>query len=233
MTAVEIIFKLLRIWAVFAIYTLLFSVLLSCASYKIFEKAGKKKWQSFVPIYNLIVMLDIVKLNGFYFLLLLLPITNVLIVYIMLYRLSIVFITEKSFAVGLILFAVIYLPILNYSKELKLTIDEEKKLENVSGDMISLLTDKEYNELNKQKDEKPEVDSVFKGDLRGDIEPAPTFKANKLKYQQIIEEEKPIKVDRVIEEVVVTDLKKKNKFIINDEDKKKEVEDDTIEIVEF
>lgn len=232
MTTIVILYKLLRIWAVFAVYTLLFSVLVSCSSYRIFEKAGKKKWQSFIPIYNLIVMLDIVKLNGFYFLLLLLPITNVLVIYIMLYRLSIVFITEKSFALGLILCAMIYLPILNYSKELKLTIEEEKKLDNVSGDMISLLTDKEYNELNNQEEDKPEVDSLFKGDLRGDIEQAPTFKANKLKYQQIIEEEKPIKVDRVIEEVVVTDLKK-NKFISNNDNKEKEIEDETLEIVEF
>ena len=71
MTLVEIIFKILRIWSIFAAYTLLFSVLLSCSSYRIFEKAGKKRWQSFIPVYNLIIMLDIVKLSKFYFLLLL------------------------------------------------------------------------------------------------------------------------------------------------------------------
>lgn len=225
MTAVEIIFKLLRVWSVFAIYTLLFSLLLCLSSYKIFEKAGKKRWQSFIPIYNLIAMLDIVKMNGLYFLLLLLPITNVLIIYIMLYRLSIVFVTEKKFALGLILCAAIFLPILNYSNELKLTEEEEKKLDDVSGDMISLLTNKEYEELNKQIDNTPKVDNVFKGNLKN-IEQAPTFKANKLKYQQIVEEEKPIKVDRV-EPVEVRDLEK-NKFVTTKED-----EDDSIEIIEF
>ncbi len=225
MTAVEIIFKLLRVWSVFAIYTLLFSLLLCLSSYKIFEKAGKKRWQSFIPIYNLIAMLDIVKMNGLYFLLLLLPITNVLIIYIMLYRLSIVFVTEKKFALGLILCAAIFLPILNYSNELKLTEEEEKKLDDVSGDMISLLTNKEYEELNKQIDDTPKVDNVFKGNLKN-IEQAPTFKANKLKYQQIVEEEKPIKVDRV-EPVEVRDLEK-NKFVTTKED-----EDDSIEIIEF
>lgn len=225
MTAVEIIFKLLRVWSVFAVYTLLFSLLLCLSSYKIFEKAGKKRWQSFIPIYNLIVMLDIVKMNGLYFLLLLLPITNVLIIYIMLYRLSIVFVTEKKFALGLILCAAIFLPILNYSNELKLTEEEEKKLDDVSGDMISLLTNKEYEELNNQVDDTPKVDNVFKGNLKN-IEQAPTFKANKLKYQQIVEEEKPIKVDRV-EPVEVRDLEK-NKFVTTKED-----EDDSIEIIEF
>lgn len=225
MTAVEIIFKLLRVWSVFAVYTLLFSLLLCLSSYKIFEKAGKKRWQSFIPIYNLIAMLDIVKMNGLYFLLLLLPITNVLIIYIMLYRLSIVFVTEKKFALGLILCAAIFLPILNYSNELKLTEEEEKKLDDVSGDMISLLTNKEYEELNKQVDDTPKVDNVFKGNLKN-IEQAPTFKANKLKYQQIVEEEKPIKVDRV-EPVEVRDLEK-NKFVTTKED-----EDDSIEIIEF
>mgnify|MGYP004553235953 FL=1 len=225
MTAVEIIFKLLRVWSVFAVYTLLFSLLLCLSSYKIFEKAGKKRWQSFIPIYNLIVMLDIVKMNGLYFLLLLLPITNVLIIYIMLYRLSIVFVTEKKFALGLILCAAIFLPILNYSNELKLTEEEEKKLDDVSGDMISLLTNKEYEKLNNQVDDTPKVDNVFKGNLKN-IEQAPTFKANKLKYQQIVEEEKPIKVDRV-EPVEVRDLEK-NKFVTTKED-----EDDSIEIIEF
>ena len=52
--------------------------------------------------------------------------------------------------------------------------------------MISLLTNQQYNELNKQEENKPQVDSVFKGNLKGEIEPAPTFKANKLKYKQII-----------------------------------------------
>ncbi len=226
MTLVVIIFKILRIWSIFAAYTLLFSILLACSSYRIFAKAGKKEWQSFVPVYNLIVMLDIVKLNRFYFLLLILPITNVLIIYIMLYRLSIVFITEKKFAMGIILCAVIFLPILNYSSELRLTEEEEKKLDNVSGDMITLLTNKEYDELNKQEDTTPVIDNVFKGDTKN-FEPAPTFKANKLKYKKIIEEEKPIIVERV-EPVEVRDLKK-NKFI----NPKKEEEDDSIEIVEL
>ena len=226
MTLVEIIFKILRIWSIFAAYTLLFSLLLSCSSYKIFEKAGKKRWQSFIPIYNLVIMLDIIKLSKFYFLLLLLPITNVLIIYIMLYRLSIVFITEKKFAIGLILCAVIFLPILNYSSELRLTEEEEKKLDNVSGDMITLLTNKQYDELNKQEDTNPVIDNVFKGDIKN-YEPAPTFRANKLKYKKIIEEEKPIVVERV-EPVEVRDLKK-NKFV----NPKKEEEDDSIEIVEL
>lgn len=226
MTLVEIIFKILRIWSIFAAYTLLFSVLLSCSSYRIFEKAGKKRWQSFIPVYNLIIMLDIVKLSKFYFLLLLLPITNVLIIYIMLYRLSIVFITEKKFAMGLILCAVIFLPILNYSSELRLTEEEEKKLDNVSGDMITILTNKQYDELNKQEDTNPVIDNVFKADIKN-YEPSPTFRANKLKYKKIIEEEKPIVVERV-EPVEVRDLKK-NKFV----NPKKEEEDDSIEIVEL
>ena len=145
--------------------------------------------------------------------------------YIMLYRLSIVFVTEKKFALWLILCAAIFLPILNYSNELKLTEEEEKKLDDVSGDMISLLTNKEYEELNNQVDDTPKVDNVFKGNLKN-IEQAPTFKANKLKYQQIVEEEKPIKVDRV-EPVEVRDLEK-NKFVTTKED-----EDDSIEIIEF
>ena len=93
--------------------------------------------------------------------------------------------------------------------------------------MISLLTNQQYNELNKQEENKPQVDSVFKGNLKGEIEPAPTFKANKLKYKQIVEEEKPIKVERV-EQVEVRDLKK-NKFV----NPKTEEEDDSIEIVEL
>lgn len=225
-TTIDIVIKLLKIWGIFEIHTILFSLLLCFSSYKIFIKAGKKKWQSFIPLYNVFILLDIVKLNKLYMILLLIPMTNILIIFIIMYRLSIVFVTEKNFALGLIVLPAVFLPILNYSNELKLTIEEEKKQDDVSDNMISLLTNNQYNELNKNTEEEVVVDNIFKSETKP-FDPVEPFKANKLKYDQIVKEEpKEIKVEKV-EPIIVQELNK-NKYIILPDD-----ENEIIEIVEL
>ncbi len=218
------IFKMLRIWAVFATITLLFSILLMFCTYNIFEKAGKKPSNSYIPVYNLLILLDIVELSRLYFLLLLLPILNVFTIYLILYRLSIVFHTSKGFALGLIFLAVIYLPLLNYSKDLSL---KEEETDDVSADMVSILTEKQFNDLNAQEVNEPVVDNVFKTKVNTET-PAPAFKANRVKYREMVQEEIKPEVIKKVEPVVVQDIQP-NKFI---SDKVIE-EDDSIEIVEL
>ena len=80
------IYKFLRIWGVFASVTLLFSVLVSLTCNNIFKVMGKNKIQGYIPVYNLLNLLDIVNLSRLNFLLLIFPISNILIIYIILYR---------------------------------------------------------------------------------------------------------------------------------------------------
>lgn len=220
------VFKFLRLWAVFASITLMFSLLCMFCTYNIFDKTSKKPSNSYVPVYNLLILLDIVELSRMYFILLLLPVVNVFVIYLMLYRLSIVFHTSKAFALGLIFLGVIFLPVLNYSKDL--SVREEEK-DDVSQDMVSILTEQQFNDLNNVPVNEPVIDNVFK--TRQVTEnPAPSFKANRVKYKEIVQdviEEEP-EVIKKVEPVMVQNLQP-NKFI-ND---KITEEDDSIEIVEL
>ena len=94
-------------------------------------------------------MLDVCQMFRLYFILLLLPIVNVLVIFLMLYRLSIVFLTKKSFAFGLIFLPVIFLPLLNFSKNLRLANEPSEDEKDVSDNMVSLLTQEQLNDLNK------------------------------------------------------------------------------------
>ena len=210
------LFKFMRLWGLFACITLLFSVLVIVSCNNIFKVSNKKIITLFIPLYNLLILLDIVNLNRWNFILLLLPVTNVFIIMIILYRLSIVFHTTKSFAFGLILFPVVYLPALNYGGKLDNRLTEEIEKEELS-------------ELNKTTEE-PKVDNVFKREI--DEMPRPSaFKATKIKYDKILkdEEEKPKTIEKV-EPVKVEEIEKPKKFV---KDLKPNEEDDNIEIIEL
>lgn len=61
-------------WVSFAL-----AILTIVAMWKLFKKAGKPGWAAIIPIYNIIVMLEIAGMPGWYVLLLLIPIVNVVI----------------------------------------------------------------------------------------------------------------------------------------------------------
>jgi len=90
-------------------------VLMITSIWKIFSKAGKPGWASIVPIYNFIVLLEIVDKPWWWLLLLLIPIVNIVIIIIVYHKLSLSFGKGIGFTVGLILFGIIFLPILAFS----------------------------------------------------------------------------------------------------------------------
>lgn len=216
------IFKFLRIWSVFAGITLLFSILLCFTTNNIFKVSGKKGYYSLIPMYNLLEILDIVELSRYCFILLLLPAVNILIIFVILYRLSIVFKTNKLFALGMIIFPILFLPVLNYSN---IHTEKEEKKDDVSGEMIGILTEKQIDELNSEEPEE-KVDNVFKTEEK-QTEDIPKFKATAIKYKEMmLEEEKVDKIEKV-KPVKVEEIKE-NKFIKNTTE-----ENDSIEIVEL
>ncbi len=222
------IFGFLHVWKYFALVTILFSFLVMCSSYNIFEKVKKRGKLCFIPIYNLLVMLDVVEMSKLNFIFMLLPVVNIFVILLIMYRLSIVFHTSTAFAIGLILFPVLFLPLLSFSGYLH-TEEETEKKDDVTPEMIQMMTEKQFHELNKVVDDTPKVDNVFKAEIK-EIPPAPAFRANRIKYQEMIKEEvvpKEEKIERV-EPVQVKDLYA-NRFI----NSKVTEEDDSIEIVEL
>lgn len=220
--AIYYIFKFLRIWGVFSCITLLFSLLVMATCSNIFKVNNKETKHLLIPIYNLLHILDIVKLSRINFALLLFPVVNVLIIYVILYRLSIIFHTSKGFAIGLIIFPLLFLPALNFSKGLTTKEEKDEKVES-----YIMLTEEEINELNKEDENIVKVDSTFKSVITP-VEDVPSFKANKIKYDNIMIKNNPEMVPKkaTVEPVKIEELLKSN-------NKKESEENNNIEIVEL
>jgi hypothetical protein len=96
-------------------FSLLVSILYIVSLWKIFAKAGKPGWASIVPIYNVIVMLEITGKPIWWIILLLIPVVNLVISIIVIVELANKFGKSGGFAVGLIFLPVIFYPILAFS----------------------------------------------------------------------------------------------------------------------
>ncbi len=84
------------------------------ANWKIFTKAGKPGWAAIVPFYNLYVQFQIAGMNGWMFLLLLVPIVNIVVAIMLYVNLAKAFGKSGGFAVGLIFLNFIFMLILAF-----------------------------------------------------------------------------------------------------------------------
>ena len=96
-----------------AVY-LVIGLLMIIAMWKIYTKAGKPGWAVIIPIYNAIVLLEIVDKPLWWILLMLIPIVNVIISIIITVELAKKFGQSVGFAIGLILLPIIFYPILAF-----------------------------------------------------------------------------------------------------------------------
>ena len=82
------------------------------AMWKVYVKAGKPGWAAIVPIYNIIVLLDIAGKPWWWLLLLLIPFVNIVVAIIVYISLARNFAKGVGFALGLIFLSFIFFPIL-------------------------------------------------------------------------------------------------------------------------
>ena len=82
--------------------------------WKVFVKAGQPGWACIVPIYNLVILLQIVNKPVWWIILMLIPIVNFVILIIIYHRLSLSFGKGGGFTVGLIFLSIIFWPILAF-----------------------------------------------------------------------------------------------------------------------
>lgn len=94
-------------------------ILVIIAMWKVFTKAGKPGWASLIPVYNIIVMFQIVGLNPWLLLLYLIPFVNWIVALVLSImqnvKLAKVFGKSTGFAIGLIFLNPIFLLILGFS----------------------------------------------------------------------------------------------------------------------
>jgi hypothetical protein len=89
-------------------------VLMIIANWKIYTKAQKPGWACLIPIYNIIVLLEIVGKPWWWLLLMLIPFVNIVFAIWMLNLLSKSFGHGTGFTLGLLFLSFIFYPILGF-----------------------------------------------------------------------------------------------------------------------
>ncbi len=89
-------------------------VLMIISAWKVYEKADKPGWACLIPIYNLIVMLEIVDRPWWWLFFLLIPLVNLVFAVILCIDLAKAFGQGAAFGIGLLLLGFIFYPILAF-----------------------------------------------------------------------------------------------------------------------
>ncbi len=100
------------------IFSWLVTALVIVSLWFLFQKAGEEGWAAIVPFYNFYVLFKITWGSGWKFLLLLIPIANIVIMIMTYVKLAQAFGKGGGWACGLIFLLPIFLPIMAFSKDI-------------------------------------------------------------------------------------------------------------------
>jgi len=104
----------LQFFLIFGFIGLIFTVIYIIGMWKVFTKAGKPGWACIVPVYNLIVMLEIVGKPVWWIFLLLFPCTSFIFSIWLTNLLSKSFGQGVGFTLGLLFLGFIFYPMLGF-----------------------------------------------------------------------------------------------------------------------
>ncbi len=99
----------------FIIWLAIFIVMVA-AMWKIFTKAGKPGWAAIIPIYNLVVLLEITGKPLWWLILFLIPFVNFVAMILVTVALAEKFGKGVGFAIGLLLLPIVFYPILGFGE---------------------------------------------------------------------------------------------------------------------
>lgn len=89
-------------------------VLIIASMWKIFSKAGKPGWAAIIPIYNVIVLLEVAGKPVWWFLLMFIPFVNIVIAIIVSIELAKNFGKSAGYGIGLAFLGIIFYPMLAF-----------------------------------------------------------------------------------------------------------------------
>lgn len=98
-----------------SIISLVVSVIVIVSLWKIFKKAGKNGWEAIVPVYNIIVLMEICELPIWQIVLFVIPFANIYIMFKIYIELAKKFGKDTGFGVLTAFFPFVCLPILAFS----------------------------------------------------------------------------------------------------------------------
>lgn len=96
------------------LFMLLIFVAIIAGVWKVFVKAGKPGWASLIPIYNIVVLLQIVGRPIWWLILLLIPLVGFVVAIILSIDMAKSFGKGTGFGIGLALLGVVFYPILGF-----------------------------------------------------------------------------------------------------------------------
>ena len=96
------------------IFLVLFAVFIIAAMWRVFEKAGQPGWAAIIPIYNIYIMTKVGGKPGYWTLLCLIPIINIVFMIWIYNMVSKSFGKDEGFTAGLVLLGFIFWPILGF-----------------------------------------------------------------------------------------------------------------------
>ncbi len=99
---------------VFVLVWLAFLVFVIAGMWKTFVKAGQPGWAAIIPIYNLVVLVQIVGRPLWWVIMMLIPCVNIIFFIILMNDLSKSFGQGLGFTIGLIVLSFIFIPILGF-----------------------------------------------------------------------------------------------------------------------
>jgi hypothetical protein len=89
-------------------------VFMTCSMIGIYIKAGKPWWAAIVPIYNIVVLMEIVGKPLWWILLFFIPLANIVAIFMVTHSLSKSFGKDVGYTLGLILLAFVFYPMLAF-----------------------------------------------------------------------------------------------------------------------
>ena len=93
---------------------LVFLAVVIAGMWKTFDKAGKPGWACLIPIYNIVVMLQIAGRPVWWVILLFIPVVNIVISFVMMIDIAKAFGKGVGFGIGLAFLGIIFFPILGF-----------------------------------------------------------------------------------------------------------------------
>jgi len=98
----------------FLLVWLVVMVVIVASFWKVFTKAGEPGWAAIVPIYNVIVLLKISGKPLWWFILMLIPIVNFIVLILVMISLAEKFGKSTAFGLGLAFLGIIFFPMLAF-----------------------------------------------------------------------------------------------------------------------
>ena len=96
------------------LFSLAFIALMIASLWKVFTKAGQPGWASIIPIYNIIVILQIIGKPWWWIIGMIIPLVNFVVFIMLAVELAKVFGKGIGYAIGLILLPFVFYPMLAF-----------------------------------------------------------------------------------------------------------------------